>query len=467
MNEQNTIYSPTRTLNKLRSLGQYGDTGERLGKGAYGEVYIRNDVAVKSSYKKKDTGLNPSSEREISILINLKHINIVPILDVFITEYKINIVLEKADQTLKQFIDTHHATQDYIRMVKIYSYQLIRAIAYCHSNGIIHRDIKPQNILLFGQDLLKLADFGMARSGLPIHIYGKYDPFSDPVLTTEVATFWYRSPELFLGIKRYSYSLDNWSVGCVIAEMINKKVIFMAYDDMSMLRKMFKLLGTPDNKSWPGVEHYPHYDRAVVKKDLKLNIFKELGTDRKSNVVNNKPKIQNKEYNIPLIRGLLTLDPYARLTSYEALNSDFFDDIRIYVDNKYLCKPIINPQCHEIMLLREELIMNKINPYIDAKSRWIMLSWLYNVKIHFKLTTRTFYLTVHILDKYISIVPNITLKDYLIISAGALSLACDYEEINVMPVKELIGVADDLPTKAELIEIKENIWNTLIGRAHV
>lgn len=460
MTESKKIYSPTRTLNKLKSLGQYGEIGDSIGKGAYGEVYLLNTVAVKSSYRNKESGLNASSQREISILINLKHINIVPILDVFTSEYKINIVLEKADGTLRQYIDNFYGTENYQYMIKIYTYQLVRAVAYCHSNGIIHRDIKPQNILLYGNDLLKLADFGMARSGLPTYIDGKYDSSLDPDLTTEVATFWYRSPELLLGTKKYSYTLDNWSMGCVIAEMINNKTLFRGNDEKSMLIKIFKLLGTPDNKSWPDVESFPNYQK-IIKKDINRMQLKIKSFEYHKKINKNIPKIEKKSYNIPLIKGLLTLNPNNRLLAHQALNNDFFIEIRDYIDKKYISKPIVNSHCHEILLLREEPIYIKLSGEIDNKMRWTLISWLYNVKIHFGLTSRTFYLTVHIIDKYVSLLTNLTLKDYLIILAGALGLACDYEEINIMSINELIAVADEIPNKAELIEIKENIWCAL------
>lgn len=116
--------------------------------------------------------------REISHLINLNHNNIVKIKDIFIDNFLIHIVMEKANTNLYNKINLLVRTFDwdnisvsypiYLNYIKLYSYQLLRAVLYCHSNGIVHRDIKSQNILICENDILKLADFGSSISGLPI-----------------------------------------------------------------------------------------------------------------------------------------------------------------------------------------------------------------------------------------------------------------------------------------------------------
>lgn len=99
---------------------------------------------------------------------------------------------------------------------KAYLFQLLKGIAHCHQNRVLHRDLKPQNLLINREGILKLADFGLARAfGIPVKNY-----------THEVVTLWYRAPDILMGSKNYSTSVDIWSVGCIFAELINMKPLF-------------------------------------------------------------------------------------------------------------------------------------------------------------------------------------------------------------------------------------------------
>lgn len=134
--------------------------------------------------------------------------------------------------------------------VKSYLYQLILGIAICHSNRIVHRDLKPQNILIDTKsNSVKLADFGLARAfGLPVKTY-----------THEVVTLWYRAPEILLGQKQYSTPVDMWSVGCIFAEMAQKKPLFCGDSEIDQIFKIFRIMGTPKECIWPGVNSLPDF----------------------------------------------------------------------------------------------------------------------------------------------------------------------------------------------------------------
>ncbi|CAJ1348526.1 unnamed protein product [Effrenium voratum] len=132
---------------------------------------------------------------------------------------------------------------------KSFLYQLLRGIAYCHAHRVLHRDLKPQNLLINREGSLKLADFGLARAfGIPVRSY-----------THEVVTLWYRAPDVLMGSRKYSTPVDIWSVGCIFAEMVNGRPLFPGDTDANQLQKIFKILGTPTAELWPSITELPDW----------------------------------------------------------------------------------------------------------------------------------------------------------------------------------------------------------------
>lgn len=147
--------------------------------------------------------------REISLLKNMKHHSIVQLFDVILVSGCLYMVFEYLDMDLKNLLDRKKALLT-PKVVKSYLHQLLDAIDYCHMNRILHRDLKPQNLLLDCMGHIKLADFGLARTfTIPLRCY-----------THEVVTLWYRAPEILLGGKMYTSGVDIWSVGCIFAELV-------------------------------------------------------------------------------------------------------------------------------------------------------------------------------------------------------------------------------------------------------
>ena len=109
--------------------------------------------------------------------------------------------------------------------------QLLCGIAFCHQHRVLHRDLKPQNLLINREMALKLADFGLARAfGIPVRNY-----------THEVVTLWYRAPDVLMGSRKYSTPVDIWSVGCIFAEMDNGRPLFPGTSDADQLHKIFQV----------------------------------------------------------------------------------------------------------------------------------------------------------------------------------------------------------------------------------
>lgn len=151
-------------------------------------------------------------------------------------------VFEFLDQDLKKFLDKnkHTLTQN---QIKYYLYQILNGLNFCHSRRVIHRDLKPQNVLIDKDGNIKIADFGLARAfGVPIK-----------TLTHEVETLWYRAPEILLGQKQYSLGVDMWSLGCIFSEMVEKRPLFMGDSEIDQIFKIFQYHGTPTVTEWPAI----------------------------------------------------------------------------------------------------------------------------------------------------------------------------------------------------------------------
>lgn len=286
---------------------------EKIGEGTYGVVYKARDkttgrlVALKKiRLECDDEGCPSTAVREISLLKELNlHPFIVQLLDVIHQgtnnqSSKLYLVFEFLLMDLKKYIDTVSGPIE-PALVKSYTYQICSGIEFCHARRIIHRDLKPQNLLIDSKGLIKLADFGLGRAfGIPIRAY-----------THEVVTLWYRCPEVLLGGKRYSCGIDTWSIGCIFAEIANKKPIFQGDSEIDELFKIFQKLGTPDNEVWKGVEDFPEYKSAFPrwkKKDLKTLVsgLEPAGID--------------------LLEKLLIYDPALRMSARKAMKHPYFFD---------------------------------------------------------------------------------------------------------------------------------------------
>lgn len=166
-------------------------------------------------------------------------------------ENRLYLIFEFLSMDLKRYLDTLGPSQRLdTSIVKSFLYQLVQGICFCHQRRVLHRDLKPQNLLVdAATNTIKLADFGLARAvGIPIRAY-----------THEVVTLWYRAPEVLLGAQRYSTGVDIWSVGCIFAEMARKKPLFQGDSEIDQIFRIFRTLSTPTEANWAGVSQLPDY----------------------------------------------------------------------------------------------------------------------------------------------------------------------------------------------------------------
>lgn len=283
---------------------------EKIGEGTYGVVYKAKDkesgrtVALKKiRLDTESDGVPSTAIREISLLKELNHPNVVRLLDVVHSEKKLFLVFEYLDRDLKKYMDSVPAGGISLPLVKSYLYQLLSGIAFCHSHRILHRDLKPQNLLIDSQGSIKLADFGLARAfGVPVRSY-----------THEVVTLWYRAPEILLGCRYYSTPVDVWSIGCIFAEMITRRALFPGDSEIDQLFRIFRTLGTPDERLWPGVSDFPDYKSSFPKWPVQnllqvIPALTQAGAD--------------------LLQQMLTYEPTRRLSARNALSHRFFSDVK-------------------------------------------------------------------------------------------------------------------------------------------
>jgi len=282
---------------------------DKLGEGTYGIVYKAKNketgqfVALKRiRLDSEDEGVPCTAIREISLLKELQHRNIVTLYDVIHTEKKLTLVFEYLDQDLKKYIDDHGGFISRSTM-KSFLYQLLDGVAFCHEKRVLHRDLKPQNLLINKKTgELKLCDFGLARSsGIPVRSYSH-----------EVVTLWYRAPDVLMGSRNYSTPIDIWSAGCIFAEMATGRPLFPGSNSTDQLLRIFKKLGTPTEEIWPGVQNLSEY-----KED-----FPQYPAIAIRTLV---PGLDDNGYD--LLQQMLRYNPSERITAADALHHPYFVDV--------------------------------------------------------------------------------------------------------------------------------------------
>lgn len=282
-----------------------------LGEGTYGKVYKAKQnrtgqfVAMKKmKLDSEEEGVPSTAIREIALLKELPHENVVKLLDVFCSTSKLVLVFEFVENDLKKYMKSL-GRQLTPASIKHLAFQLCRGIEFCHANRILHRDLKPQNLLIDQRLRLKIADFGLARAyTVPV-----------PKYTHEVVTVWYRAPEILLGSALYSVPVDMWSVGCVMGEMATGAPLFAGDSEIDTIFKVFQKLGTPSTEQWPGLSELPEFKASFPKWPAKgwrniRNTEAQVGPD-----------------GIDLLEKLMAYDPKLRQSARRAIQHPYFRDV--------------------------------------------------------------------------------------------------------------------------------------------
>ncbi|XP_067941740.1 cyclin-dependent kinase 7-like [Watersipora subatra] len=283
---------------------------EFLGEGQFATVYKAKDlqdndtiVAVKKiklgRRAEAADGINRTALREIKLLQELNHPNIISLRDVFGQKSNVSLVMDFMDTDLEIIIKDRSLILTAAN-VKSYILQTLLGCEYLHKCWILHRDLKPNNLLINRKGVLKLGDFGLAK------FYGS----PGKQYTHQVVTRWYRAPELLYGAKMYGTGVDIWACGCILAELLLRNPFLPGDTDIEQLSTIFKALGTPTSETWPTVSELPDYleFKPIIATPLD-QIFTAAGYDL-----------------LELLGSMLKLDPIRRCTATQALRMSYFSN---------------------------------------------------------------------------------------------------------------------------------------------
>ncbi|KAE9417874.1 hypothetical protein Angca_002607, partial [Angiostrongylus cantonensis] len=301
-------------------LGKF-DNLKKIGEGTYGVVFkgvhrkSGKLVALKKiSLERDNEGVPSTCIREICLLKDLNHRNIVRLYDVIHSGMQLYLVFEFIDRDLKSLLDSLPGKRLPLKHVKSFLWQLLQALAYCHTRRVLHRDLKPQNLLVNNGGIIKLADFGLARNfSIPSRVY-----------THEVVTLWYRAPEvvfaltfsflILLGSRYYSTAIDIWSLGCIFSEMMSGSALFAGDSEIDQLFRIFRILGTPTPEMWPGVEKLQDYKRTFPRWSFNAQAL-TVATDPMT------------EDGVDLLKEMIRYPPESRITAKTALGHRYLRDV--------------------------------------------------------------------------------------------------------------------------------------------
>lgn len=286
---------------------------QRLGKGAYGIVWKAIDkktgetVALKKIFDAFQNATDAQRTfREIMFLQELRdHENIVRLDNVLKAENDrdIYLVFEYMETDLHAVIRANILKEIHKQYIL---YQLFKALHYMHSGNVLHRDMKPSNLLLNSECFLKVADFGLARSIASL----ENDAVENPVLTDYVATRWYRAPEILLGSTKYTKGVDMWSVGCILGELLGGKPMFPGTSTMNQLDRIIEVTGRPSQD-----------DIEAINSPFAATMLESLPPTQPTRLQDIFPHASDEA--LDLLRQCLQFNPLKRINTEQALNHPY------------------------------------------------------------------------------------------------------------------------------------------------
>ena len=285
---------------------------KQVGAGAFASVSKATNkstsevVAIKKMKKKFANWDECLSLNEIKSLTKLKHPNIIKLIEVIRSNDELFCVFEFAQQTIYSLYLSYKEKGQPVPepLIKSFIFQTVQGLTFMHKNGFFHRDMKPENLLLCDGNIVKIADFGLAR-----------EIRSRPPYTEYVSTRWYRAPELLLRSPNYNSPVDIYALGCIMAELYNQCPLFAGSSEIDQLNKICSVLGTPNYNTWN--------DGMLLASKIHYT-FPQFNTMDLSNVIPSAGDVA-----LSLVRDMLNLDPFKRPTAAQILQHAYFNDVSV------------------------------------------------------------------------------------------------------------------------------------------
>jgi len=325
---------------KVDSIDSLYSVIEDIGAGAYGSVQkclekaSNKTIALKKIKQfKADDAFPPNTIREVALLQKLKHENIIKLRKVLYCsgDSTVYLVFDFCEYDLSALLYHHKNASLSHAFIKTMIIQFLLVLEFLDTNNVAHRDLKPSNMLITRNNILKLADFGLAR-----------EIIENAHLSDKVITQWYRPPELFLGARKYGTEVDIWSTGCIIYELIAspvyRKPLFQSptNNDIEQLKRIFLVCGTPSD-DWKGWLSLPNAQIAssILPQDPQIRKYFDERID---------PEFRDL---IPLLNQMLVLDPSKRIKASAALQDPSILKICQSYD-PWKMNPLSIPEIHEL-----------------------------------------------------------------------------------------------------------------------
>ena len=497
-NTNNHIESPLiiTTLDEISVKNKYGKEGKILGKGAYGTVTVIGDkYALKKMDNRGFEGVISSSIKEIATFVYLGSFpNIVRIYNANITPFHntVNLLMELADYgSLVSFYSSENMPKINTPEFKSIAYQFVRGVAYMNMLDVVHRDIKPDNVLIFKCDssikyIVKIADLGLAKSqtcNLSLD------------LTNPVYTLWYRSPEILLGSTQYTDKSDSWALATSMFEMATKYPLFPGESELDELLKIASTLGPPSEQDFSTVkykqEYFTMFMNELDKKKLEGR-EKEKGkdTDTDINIKTTKAgnnNIQSLLYKASknerkkdelvdlvslsefksLIENGLVYNPNKRSSSATLLHHPYFNSIRDIIENDKNLKCLKSPVVIQDLLCKQKkcLIRKKYSIPLSHNTNLINIQTINEItKTYTELgeksyMTKTGYMAFFIYFSYLSLELRVIESSHLVYAASYF-IASKLNDFSIVSVDQLTNYLS--VNRKDLLKTENRIL-TLLG----